>query len=562
MRVFESLAAQLAASGVDTVFGLVGEGNIALATELHREHAVRYLAARREDAAVAMADGYARVSGRLGVATVTHGPGFTNTITALTEAARACTPLLLVTGAIGLGDRSNRQQIDQRALAVAAGAHVVDMTTPAQVINDLLGAMTHAVTVGTPVVVNLPTDVQEAPAVAPPRQWQPPEVQHPTPDPAALDAVADALMAAERPVILAGRGAMLAGARAELERLADALGALVCTSLFAKGFFTGNPYDVGVCGGFASRLAAQLIAESDCMITFGASLNPWTTAKGRWFAGTIVQCDSDPVAIGRWLTPDHVLVGDAAAAATALVDRVDDSSSRCAGRRTPQLAVKIAEYNGASEFVDQGGPAGLDVHPVSVLLDRELPVDRQIVVDVGHFMSVPSRYVRVPDGCSYVSPSSFGAIGLSLPAAVGVAAARPDRLTVCFVGDGGLMTSLQELDTVRRHDLRLLVVVMNDSAYGAEVHITRHHGVPDDLAWFDPVDFAAVGNGLGVHSRTVTQLSELPDAVRALTRPAAPGLLDIRLDANISTQYYRDFASGPAARARTRGGNHGRDEPR
>lgn len=559
MRVREALAAQLAAAGVDTVFGLVGEGNLALATGLQREHGVRYLAARREDAAVAMADGYARASGRLGVATVTHGPGFTNTITALTEAARARTPLLLIAGAVGLGDRANRQFVDQRALATAAGAHVVDVTAPAGASADLAGAMTQALTARTPVVLNLPTDVQEAPAGAPVRGWRPPVLQHPTPDGSALDVVADVLLTAERPVVLAGRGAVLAGARAELARLAEALGAVVCTSLFAKGFFAGDPYDVGVCGGFASRLAERLIAESDCVIAFGASLNPWTTAKGRLFTGTVVQCDTDLEAIGRWWAPDHVLIGDAAAAAAALADLVAARAPGRLGRRTSQLADEISNYDAAGDIVDHGGAAGLDIHPVSLLLDRELPTDRQIVVDVGHFMSVPSRYVAVPDAGGYVSLSSFGAIGLSLPAAIGVAAARPERLTVCFVGDGGLMTSLAELDTARRHELRLLVVVMNDNAYGAEVHISRQHGVPDDLAWFAPVDFAAVGSGLGVLSRSATGLPQLSSALREFTRSVGPALLDVRLDATIATQYYRDFAG---AGGRPPGGAHGRDTPR
>ncbi|ASW57953.1 hypothetical protein CIK06_23700 [Plantactinospora sp. KBS50] len=157
-------------------------------------------------------------------------------------------------------------------------------------------------------------------------------------------------------------------------------------------------------------------------------------------------------------------------------------------------------------------------------------------------MSVPSRYLPVPDPTGYVSPSAFGAIGLALPAAVGAAAARPERLTVCFVGDGGLMMSLSELDSVRRYGLRLLVVVMNDSAYGAEVHICRHHGVPDTLAWFDPVDFAATATALGLPARAVTSVPDLEAAVADLVGSPGPALLEIKLDAEVSTRYYQDFA--------------------
>jgi acetolactate synthase I/II/III large subunit len=553
VRVYEAIADSLAASGVDTLSGLVGEGNVALATRLHREHGVRYLAARREDAAVTIADGYARASGRLGVATVTHGPGLTNATTALTEAVRAGTPLVLLAGAVGLGDRVNRQQIDQRRLAEAAGASVVDVTTPARAVADVLGAMTRAVTTSGPVVVNLFTDVLDADiGDVTVRPWRPPVRQRVAPDP---DAVADAartLGSARRPVILAGRGAVHSDARAEIERLADKIGAVLCTSLFAKGFFAGNPYDVGVCGGFASGLAERLIRDSDCVIVFGAGLNRWTSAKGTLFTGAVVHCDIEERAIGRWLTPRHGVVGDAAATAAALTSAVGSA----AGYRTAELADEIAGYDVSAEFTDHSGPDGLDLHPISVALDRLLPENRQVVVDVGHFMSVPSRYVRVPDGRGFLSPSSFGAVGLSLPAAIGAAAARPDRRTVCFVGDGGALMSLGELDTVRRAGLPLLVVVMNDNAYGAEVHICAHHGVPDDLAWFEPVDFAATARGLGVPARAVSTLGELEPAVRDLG--SGPGLLDVRLNARIPTAYYRQFAGPPPVD----GGDRGRHPSR
>lgn len=528
------LAAELVGSGLDTVFGVVGEGNVELTTHLHRSPGVRYVAARREDGAVAMADGYARASGRLGAATVTHGPGLTNTVTPLTEAVRARTPMLLVAGAVGLTDRTNRQRLDQARIGAAAGAGVVDLTNPAHAVADLRREQAEAE----------PAD----------RPWQPPTLPRPAPDPYQLASAAQALAAAQRPVILAGRGAVTAAAREELERLADRVGALVCTTLFANGFFAGNPYDLGVCGGFATGLAERLIGDADCVVAFGASLNRWTTANGRLLRGTVIHCDHDPAAIGWWLSPDHALVADAATGAAALADAVTDPATGPAtgpvtGYRGPGRASEIASYDVADEFQDASGPDGIDVHAASVLLDRCLPADRQIVVDVGHFMSVPSKYVRVRGPGSYLSLSAFGAIGLSLPAAIGAAAVHPDRLTVCFVGDGGLMMCLSELDTARRARLPLLVVVMNDDAYGAEVQLCRHHGIADDLAWFEPVDFAATAAGLGLPARTATTLDELERATGELARVAGPALLDVRLDARVVTKYYRDAIAA--------GGHHG-----
>lgn len=532
MRVYESLAASLAASGVDTSFGLVGEANIGLATALVRRHRVRYVAARREDSAVAMADGYARATGRIGVATVTHGPGLTNTATALTEAARAGTPLLLLAGAVAPADQTNRQRFDQQRLAETCGAATIEVRDPATAVLELHRALAVCEMEQRPVVLSLPVDVQQAPGPAP-LGWQAPVRAHAAAPGPAIEAAAAALRSAQRPVILAGRGAVLAGARPELERLADATGAILATTLFAKGFFRGNPHDVGVCGGFSSDLAERLISGADCVVAFGASLNRWTTAKGKLLNGTVIQCDTSSSAIGLWMKPALALIGDASLTAAALSDAL-------AGHRPTGFRDEVAPYDPASEFADKSGPSGLDPHPVCVALDRLLPPNRRIVVDVGHFMSVPSRYISVADGRGYLSPSTFGSIGLSLAMAIGAAVADPTRPTACLIGDGGLAMCAGELDTMRRYGLPALVVVFNDSAYGAEVHLSKQYGLPDDLAWFDTVDFAGVARGFGLNGLVVKTLIDLDEAL-AQPRPA---LLDVRTDARITTKYYRDFAGG------------------
>jgi acetolactate synthase I/II/III large subunit len=394
------------------------------------------------------------------------------------------------------------------------------------------------------VVAVPPTEVQAAEcsdSPSPPAGG--PAFERPAPAAAAVRAAADALAGARRPAIVAGRGAVLAGAGPALRALGERCGAVLATSAVANGLFAGDPYDVGIAGGFASPLATRLLGEVDAVVAFGASLNQWTTKHGTLpgSGATVIQVDLDAEAIGAHRPVDLGVVGDAAATAEALIEALDDRAPAGAARRTPELAAEIAGGRWRDEPFAASTHAGLlDPRALSIALDDLLPAERTVVVDSGAFMGWPSMYLRVPDAAGFVFPQAFQCVGLALGNAIGAAIARPDRLTVATVGDGGALLSLPELETLGRLGLPLLVVIYDDAAYGAEVHHFAPMGEAVDLAQFPDTDFAAFAEAAGCRGLTARSLDDL-DGVRAwLDVRDRPLVLDAKVDPEICGEWLEE----------------------
>ncbi len=534
MNVAQAVGARLAALGVGQAFGVVGSGNLVVSDALCAAGA-RYLAARHECAAVAMADGYARVTGRVGVATVHQGPGLTNAITAITEAAKSRTPLLVLAADTSAAAIRSNFRIDQDRLVGAVGAVPERVYTPETAVADATRAYQRAVADRRTVVLMLPLDVQaaECPAGDPPPV--PTRVRSPAPDVDTVGEVADLLARAERPVLLAGRGAVVADAGAAIEALGERADAVLATSANGNGIFAGNPYCIGVSGGFAAPLAAELLTDTDLVVAFGASLNMWTSRHGTLFPGArLVQVDVDGEAVGAHRPVDVGVVADAAAAARALCAELDRRGHRPSGARTPELAGRIAAGRWSEQpFADAGTDSTIDPRALTVALEKMLPAQRTVALDSGHFMGWPVMYLSVPDSAGFVFAQAYQSIGLGLGTAIGAAAARPDRLTVALLGDGGAMMSLGDLDTVARLGLPMLVVVYNDSAYGAEVHHFRPHGQPVELAQFPDTDLAALARAAGLEGVTVRRTSDL-DAVKSwLGRRDRSLLVDAKINPDL-----------------------------
>ena len=319
-----------------------------------------------------------------------------------------------------------------------------------------------------------------------------------------MQAVAEALARAERPALIAGRGAVLSGAGPALRRLGELTGAILATSAVANGLFEGDPFAVGISGGFATPVGQRLLAEADVIVAFGASLNMWTTRHGALVAAaTLIQVDRDEEAIGAHRPVDLGLVGDARETAEALVAELAGQRSQDvtgAARRSIALAAEIA--GGAwREQPYEASANGLDPRDLSIALDDLLPAERTVVVDSGAFMGYPSMYLRVPDAQGFVFPQAFQCVGLALGNAIGAARARPDRLTVACVGDGGLLMALPELETLGRERPDLLVVIYDDAAYGAEVHHFRPHGHPGRARAVPADGLRRAGRGGGLPRR-------------------------------------------------------------
>ena len=507
MRVAEALGRTVAQLGVRACFGLVGSGNFHLVNAM-RAGGVRFVATRHETGAVTMADAYARASGRLSVASVHQGPGLTNAMTGLAEAAKSRTPLLLL--AAEANSPLSNFFIDVERLATGAGALHRRLARPETAAQDLADAAQVAFGERRTVLVSIPLDAQAAECEAPetPDALRPPNPRPPSDGD--VEAAARLLAAAQRPLILAGRGAVLSNARQTLERLAGQTGALLATSAVAKGLFEGSPWDLGISGGFASPVAADLIRESDLIVAFGASLNMWTTSRGHLIGAEarIVQVDEARQSLGAHRPIDLGVEGDCELTAREVSAALGSHSST--GRHTEELAGRI-RHGGWREqpFEDISGDGQIDPRTLTIALHGLLPSERTLAVDSGHFMGWPPMYMDVPDGGAFVFTQSFMSIGLGLATGIGAAVARPDRLTVIALGDGGALMSLPELETLGRLGLDALVVVYNDAAYAAEVHHFAPENAPMDTVRFPDTDFAALARSVRLEGATVRSLDDL-----------------------------------------------------
>ncbi|RCG33103.1 thiamine pyrophosphate-binding protein [Sphaerisporangium album] len=533
MIVAQAVGAVLARLGVTTAFGVVGSGNFHVTNALV-ENGVRYVAARHEGGAATMADAYARVSGTVGVLTVHQGPGLTNAMTGITEAAKSRTPLLVL-AAESLEPRSNFH-IDQFALAEAVGAVPMRVTSAEDAVAETVRAFRTAAGERRTVLLNLPLGVQGRPigplggeTLAIPASPAREADLESSPSPERAAELAKALAGARRPVFVAGRGAR--HARRELESLADRTGALLATSAVARGLFAGNPWNLDVSGGFASPLAAELIREADLLVGWGCALNMWTTRHGTLVgpSATVAQVDLDTGALGAHLRVDIGVVGDVAATARAVTELIGGHEPPLAGheRRSEALAQRIAREISWRDvpYTDESGGGRVDPRTLSIALDDLLPRERIVGVDSGNFMGYPAMFMSVPDENGLCFTQAFQSVGLGLATAIGAALARPDRLPVAALGDGGALMGVSELETVVRLGLPMVIVIYDDEAYGAEVHHFGPDGHPLDQVRFPPADFAAIGRGFGCEAVTVRDPGDLGPVTEWLDGPRDRPLL-------------------------------------
>jgi thiamine pyrophosphate-dependent acetolactate synthase large subunit-like protein len=542
VQVAQVVARALVELGVKHVFGLVGSGNFAVTNALCDAGAT-FVAARHECAAVCMADGYARVARRVGVATVHQGPGLTNAVTGLAEAAKARTPLLLLAADTSAAAVASNFRIDQAALVRSVGAVAERVHTPASALQDVTRAFRRAVTDRRAVAVMLPLDVQAAQAddsaPLPPVMTATPAA----PSPAAVGQVADLLERSRRPAVIAGRGAVLAGARKPLERLGDRIGAVLATSANGNGLFAGSPFALGISGGFASPVALGLLGEADVVLAFGASLNMWTTRHGALIGpGTrVVQVDADAEALGRIRPADVAVVADAAEAATAISAELERRGMHAEGFRTAGLAERIAAGRWIDQpYEDRSSDRTIDPRTLTRHLDRLLPADRTVVIDSGHFMGWPAMYLAVPDADGFVFTQAYQSIGLGLGNAIGAALARPDRLVVAALGDGGALMALGELETAARLRLPMLIVVYNDAAYGAEVHHFGPGGHALDTVRFPDTDFAALARAAGGEGVTVRRPADLEAVTAWLGHRDGPLVVDAKVTPDVVAEWLEE----------------------
>jgi len=444
---------------------------------------------------------------------------------------RAHLPLVVFAGEAPLKSGWYNQELDQGPLITATGSAYHRLHMPERMPVAVRDAFLQARRERRPVVIGVPFDLQgrswngSMDLPKPSRELLPRHSPIP-PHPDDVAAAAKLLAGTQRVVVLAGLGAVEAGAGAACRALAAKTGGILSTTLPARGLFHDDPFCIGISGSFTPEVGLEYLKEADFVIAVGCSLAFHAGGGGQlWPKAKMLQIDIDPVAVNQGQeVARHHLRSDARLGVEALTAALPP---RDRSWRNDEMAARIRDSKPDSHaFEIEAGK--LDPRRVVEALEAALPREWEMVNSGGHcswfFAQMPSRPQE-----KFLTIREFGAIGNGVSFAMGVAAARPDRTVVLFDGDGSLMMHVQELETIKRHGLNILIVVMNDGAYGSEVHKLRSEGMREDGAVFGYCDFAGIARGFGLAGKTVKNLDDLPKLVAEFAAGGAAAVWDFHV---------------------------------
>lgn len=545
-KVFDILAKSFAQESVQTCFALLGDANMNWASRLG-SHGCQMIYVRHEHCAVAAAMAYARKTGQVGVATVTCGPGVTQLMTALPAAVRAHLPVVVFAGEAPLKSGWYNQAIDQAPFVTATGARYYSLHHPDRMPVAIRDAFVEAQRDQVPVVLGVPFDLQNRPwtgadALPPPSRAVMPQLLPIPPHPDQLKSAASLISDASRIVVMAGMGAVQSNAGPACESLAARVGGLLITTLPARGLFCEDPFALGIAGSFSTELGLESLAKADLLILVGGSQAFHAGGGGQlWPNAQVLQIDVDPSGVAQGQTVgQHHLRADALLGVEALLEclpaRAELPEAPDAWRSVA-MAKRIRE-SPADSYRYEPEPGLHDPRDVVAALEAALPADWELVNSSGHCSGFAAHMPSRPQD-RFLTIREFGAIGNGTSFAMGVSAARPDRTVVLFDGDGSLLMHVQELETIRRHGMKILIIVLNDGAYGSEIHKLRSEGLPDDGAVFGRPDFAGIAHGFGLLGQTVGDLNDLPALVNAFTNQKLGAVWDFHVSDKVVSPIVR-----------------------
>jgi len=512
--------------GVETVFGYPGGAIMPLHDALFG-HKVRHILVRHEAAAAFAASAYARTTGRVGVCVATSGPGATNLVTGIADAMLDNVPLVAITGQVKshLMGTDAFQEIDIASITHAVTKRNVVIRS----VDEVEGALRWAFRQARgprpgPVLVDVPSDVLRAfytgngrvtviPA-APPK---------PKADPQAIDATIDALARAKRPILIVGGGARWARATEEYRTFALGLGAPHTATLHGLG--CPDPDDtsfLGMLGMHGWTAANRAVGKADVIVALGMRFDDRVTGDPKTFAScanTIVHADIDASEFGKVITPHITLHGDLKETLEALNDAMSKAS-----------IPSFAQWRAEAEAL--GGPLPRDPNPNGLLATDALdaffaavPRNAVITTDVGQHQMWAAQRAHPSDTDAFLTSGGLGSMGFGLPAAIGVAFAHPGRPVFAIVGDGGFQMSLPELATIRRYNLPVKILLMDNRNLGMvrqwqQLFYEERYSATS--LWDNP-DFCAIAAAYGMPATRLSEGDPLTIAMERFVR--APGAM-------------------------------------
>lgn len=534
----------LRAEGVEYIYGIPGGHVLSIYDALYDEPSIRHVLVRHEQAAGSMAAAHAQLSGEPGVCLVTAGPGATNLLTAIAEAFVGCLPMVILAGrgSTATAQRGASQEVatDQIFAPVTKWAVRVDR---ADLAVDVLRQAFVKARGGRPgpVLLDLPRDILDSDCE--PRDYLPVgSPSKPSAEPGEIAAAARALARAQRPLIIAGGGAIAAGAAPALRALAERLVSPVLTSLAGRGAIPDDhPLSAGGLGAHRTRLSKRMLSEADVILGLGTRFEEmetnWTATAVPPPQATYIQVDIEPAEIGRSVPAQLGIVGDIAAVAQQLLDALrgaGEAPDLAAHPRVREIAAELALLE--AEADELAARPGSPMHPLRPIraVRAALPRDATVAFDVGclaQHMAGAMPYFKVYEPRSTIVPSSFYGMGFAAAALPAARLVRPDRPAVCFVGDGSFQMVMNVLPVAAERELGVTWCVLDDGALGSIRDIQQyrfHDRILDTDFAFQP-DLAMLAQACGCHGQRVSDPSEVDAAVAAALEAnerGVPAVLD------------------------------------
>jgi acetolactate synthase-1/2/3 large subunit len=550
MKIYRQLARLLADHGVTTVFGVMGDGNMHWVAAYRELDGCRWRPAWHEAGAVWMADGFAAATGDVGVATVTMGPGLAQSLAALTTAVRVRRPLLLITAEVPQRVPAEAQQANQRDWVHACGARYLQVAAAVELPAALTEAL-HSARAGdvTVLAIDIALFTQVAPVPTPVPTPEPVARPASAPEPDLTAAVA-VLQNAAAPLVVIGRGVLAADSLDPVLALGRRMGAVFATTLGGRTVLPDEPFDLGVIGMMADPLTREVARQADVVLVLGAALDRYNTDGGAFArAAHIVRVDVRP-ASQLWSPSDRNtwVTGELAAVVHGLGDRLDRTAA-ATGLRTPELHAELVSERARQDALAESEPVdGPNPWAAVGVLDELLPADAYVVLGIGHFWYFVAPYLRPAPNRRFHFANGFGLIGQALPVAVGAAIALAgSRPVIAVEGDGSLPMNVQELQAAVRHDADLLLIVLNNRAYGSEFHKLALSGLDVAASEFDetPFDVPAVAQALGATARRTSGPAELRAALAELLPQRGVRVIDVEISrSTMSEAYVRQHVTG------------------
>jgi acetolactate synthase-1/2/3 large subunit len=527
--------------GVDTVFGYPGGTVINIYDELYSFPEIRHILPRHEQAAVHAADGFARASGKVGVAIATSGPGATNTVTGIATAYMDSIPLVVITGQVPTALIGNDafQEVDIIGITRPCTKHNFLVKN----VKELAGIVKKAFYIARtgrpgPVLIDLPKDVQVAvaefkyPEKVDMRSYRPTIEGHSK----QIEKAASMLLAAKKPVIYVGGGVILGNAADELRQLAETLHAPVTTTLMGLGAFPeDSPLSLGLLGMHGTYYANMAVTNCDLLVAVGARFDDRVTGKIPAFAphAKIIHMDVDPTSIRKNVRVDLPIVGAVQGVLAKLLMILEEHRDGVEAF-TSTVQPWLDEIDGWKEkhplFYKESSQV---IKPQAVIRKlRELcEPDAIIATDVGQHQMWTAQFFTFTRPRTLLSSGGLGTMGYGLPAAMGAQAAFPDRQVIAICGDGGFQMNLQELATLVQNQLPVKICIMNNNYLGMvrqwqELFFDKRYSQTVlDL----PIDFVKLAEAFGAKGFTVKKPSEVEETIREGLATPGPVIMEFKI---------------------------------